>query len=78
MEQGGAKILEYFYKKVAKGEEKCPENCFWKGCCLKGTKFDDGKGGLLPGKFAPWLDYSGYSPCFMVSPGKNTRIKPGY
>jgi hypothetical protein len=61
-----------FYEKVALGEEECPEDCFWKGRCLKGTKFDNGKGGCRAGDFYPDADFSLYSPCFMV---RNRKIE---
>lgn len=46
----------------------CFDTCPWKGRCLKGTQFDDGKGGLIVGLFAPWIDFSGYSPCLLIHP----------
>ena len=57
-------------EKVARSFTNCPENCPWAGHCLKGTKFDDGKGGLKPSSFAPWINLSHYSPCFLI------RTKP--
>lgn len=57
-------------EQVARSFMNCPDNCPWVGRCLNGTKFDDGKGGLKPSSFAPWIDFSHYSPCFLI------RTKP--
>lgn len=57
-------------EQIARSFVDCPDNCFWVGHCLNGTKFDDGKGGLKPSSFAPWIDFSNYSPCFLI------RTKP--
>jgi hypothetical protein len=53
-------------EQVARSFMNCPDNCPWVGHCLNGTKFDDGKGGLKPSSFAPWIDFSHYSPCFLI------------
>ena len=53
-------------EQVARSFMDCPDNCPWVGHCLNGTKFDDGKGGLKPSSFAPWIDFSHYSPCFLI------------
>ena len=53
-------------EQVARSFTNCPDNCPWVGHCLNGTKFDDGKGGLKPSSFAPWIDFSHYSPCFLI------------
>jgi hypothetical protein len=52
-------------EQAARSFTECHRDCPWLGCCLNGTKFDDGKGGLKPGSFVPWLDFSQYSPCFI-------------
>ena len=57
-------------EQVARSFMNCPDNCPLVGHCLNGTKFDDGKGGLKPSSFAPWIDFSNYSPCFLI------RTKP--
>ncbi|MFC1941713.1 hypothetical protein ACFLWU_00665 [Chloroflexota bacterium] len=53
-------------EQVARSFTECPEYCPWLGRCLNGTKFDDGKGGLKPSTFVPWIDFSYYSPCFLI------------
>ena len=58
-------------EQIARSFTNCPDNCPWMGHCLNGTKFDDGKGGLKPSSFAPWINFSNYSPCFLI------RTKPG-
>jgi len=57
-------------EQVARSFTNCPDSCPWVGHCLNGTKFDNGKGGLKPSSFAPWIDFSHYSPCFLI------RTKP--
>ena len=57
-------------EQVARSFTDCPDNCPWLGRCLNGTKFDDGRGGLKASSFAPWIDFSNYSPCFLI------RTKP--
>ena len=66
----GAKKERPESEKIARSFTNCPDNCPWFGHCLNGTKFDDGKGGLKPSSFAPWIDFSNYSPCFLI------RTKP--
>jgi len=60
-------------EQVARSFTECQNTCPWYGRCLNGTKFDDGKGKLKPGKLVPFLKVSNYSPCFLIPPSQPIR-----
>ena len=69
--ENGADTKGQQSEQVARSFTECPENCPWLGRCMNGTKFDDGKGGLKPSLFVPWIDFSLYSPCFLIKSKPN-------
>lgn len=68
--ENGADTKSRQSEQVARSFTNCKNDCPWLGRCLNGTKFDDGKGGLKPSSFAPWINVYYYSPCFLI------RTKP--